>query len=151
MTCTDGQLNWISKKRTNPDAIMIRLRRTSTTLNLGAARRWEPAHIFLFENCVIVCKEGKNNFDLWHQFQINRLTLRDICGDNLNESKRFELHDAPPNGVDIGDQGEYNMTVEVATQEERQEWVNRIQAEILKLKNAVLGLSCPGTRKKSLL
>ena len=56
------------------------------------------------------------------------------------------------------------MTVEVATQEERQEWVNRssssvcdqyldnivvrIQAEILKLKNAVLGLSCPGTRKK---
>jgi len=126
-------------------------RRTSTTLNLGAARRWEPAHIFLFENCVIVCKEGKNNFDLWHQFQINRLTLRDICGDNLNESKRFELHDAPPNGVEIGDQGEYNMTVEVATQEERQEWVNRIQAEIVKLKNAVFDLAFPGTRKKPLL
>ena len=24
------------------------------------SRRWEPAHIFLFEHCVIVCKEGKN-------------------------------------------------------------------------------------------
>ena len=25
----------------------------------GHHRKWEPAHIFLFEKCVIVCKEGK--------------------------------------------------------------------------------------------
>jgi len=91
----------------------------------GHHRKWEPAHIFLFEKCVIVCKEGKT-FDLWHQFIISRLTLRDTCGDNPNESRRFELHDAPPNGLDFGDKSEYNMTVEVATQEERQEWVSRI-------------------------
>jgi len=102
----------------------------------GRDRKWEPAHVFLFEKCVIVCKEGKS-FDLWHQFLISRLTLRDICGDNPSESRRFELHDAPPNGLDFGDKGEYNMTVEVSTQEERQEWVSRIQKEIWNLKNAI--------------
>ena len=56
------------------------------------------------------------------------------------------------------------MTVEVATQEERQEWVNRssssvcdqyldnivvrIQAEILKLKNVALAFTFPESRKK---
>jgi len=119
----------------------------------GRGRKWENAHIFLFEKCVIVCKEGKS-FDLWHQFLISRLTVRDTCGDNPIQSRKFELHDAPPN---LGNgstknwpieesglkSGEFNMTVEVATQEEKQEWVDRIQKEIKKLKDAFEGWTRP--------
>ena len=55
---------------------------------------------------------------------------------------RFELHDAPPNlgngskkeeieesGLKSGE--EFNMTVEVATQEEKQEWVDRLMMKIM--------------------
>ena len=31
------------------------------------------------------------SFDLWHQFLISRLTLRDICGDNPSESRRWDF------------------------------------------------------------
>lgn len=101
----------------------------------GGGRRWESCHIFLFDKCVIVCKEGKS-FDVWHQFLITRLTVRDTCGDTPNESRRFELHDAPPQlkGVDFTDKGEFNLTVEVVTQEEKEEWVDRVQKVIKKFK-----------------
>ena len=37
--------------------MMFRLKRPTTIGGHGT--RWEAAHVFLFEKCVIVCKEGK--------------------------------------------------------------------------------------------
>ena len=81
-----------------------------------------------------------------------------VGADDILLTKRFELHDAPPNCFDYGDKGklsaiwiknwihqhknldqdvqknysgEFNMTVDVTTQEEKQEWVDRLMMKIM--------------------
>jgi len=99
--------------------------------------RLEPAHVFLFQQSVIVCYYrvritdigNRDEYQYWHKFLINKMQVRDIArGGNEME---FELHDTNKESKTPNQ----NLTITTNTMEEKREWVTKINKEIRGLEN----------------
>merc|ERR1719233_2692620 len=103
-----------------------------------SSTRLEPAHIFLFQQAVIVCYYrtsvtcsvgmtvlgARDEYRYWHKFLINKMQVRDIArGGNEME---FELHDTNKESSSPN----MNLTMTTNTMEEKKEWVTKINKEI---------------------
>jgi len=112
----------------------------------------EPCHIFLFQQCVIICHYRERMTDIggtrdeyryWHKFLINKMQVRDIArGGNEME---FELHDTDKKSATP----DLNLTITTNTLEEKKEWVTKINKEIRGLASLICELGNP--RKTSLV
>eukprot|EP00092_Neocalanus_flemingeri_P007708 GFUD01008324.1.p1 GENE.GFUD01008324.1~~GFUD01008324.1.p1 ORF type:complete len:446 (+),score=143.38 GFUD01008324.1:75-1412(+) len=114
--------------------------------------RLEPGHLFLFQQCVIVCyyRErmteigNRDEYQYWHKFLINKMQVRDIArGGNEME---FELHDTNKESRATDN---LNLTITTNTMEEKSEWVKKINKEIRSLEDLKFALGNP--RKMSLV
>lgn len=68
--------------------------------------------------------------------------MRDVARDAQGSHLQFEMHDEEGEELGlavraVGEANQYNMTVHVATQEDREEWVRSIQHEIKKMKEEI--------------
>lgn len=114
--------------------------------------RLEPAHIFLFQQAVIVCYYrvriteigNRDEYRYWHKFLINKMQVRDIArGGNEME---FELHDTIENVNKESTTSNQNLTITTNTMEEKRDWVTKINKEIRGLES-LKGDLCNPDRK----
>jgi hypothetical protein len=153
-----GELVWRGEARCREAAGQGQAGARGSVLGRGRrpSAKLERATIFLFRQCVLVCRVGeRGELGLWHAFPVARLTLRDpamvgrcsavqcsaVQGGGECE---FELHEGG-GGETVGgprdagprqaaDTGHCNMTVAVEPLAEKEECVRRIQGEIQALK-----------------